>query len=119
MAEKSEGVVPGMQDNMKIFRQRMPACILAALIFVGAAAGKGISVQAAGWGGGAPSDILVVYFSCTENTKAVAEHTEGSHCAVCSAVIVEPKRIPASGHHYWTDLVPATMQRDDGETLCH
>lgn len=40
MAEKSEGVVPGMQDNMKIFRQRMPACILAALIFVGGGSRK-------------------------------------------------------------------------------
>ena len=59
---------------MKIFRQRMLACVLAALIFAGAAVGKDIPVQAAGRAGGAPSDILVVYFSCTENTKAVAEH---------------------------------------------
>ena len=42
--------------------------------------------------------------------------TEGSHYAVCNAVIVEQKRIPASGHHYRTDLVPATMQRDGSVT---
>lgn len=74
MAEKSEGVAPGMEDNMKIFRQRILVCILAALFLAGIVAGKDISVRAAERAGGAPSDILVVYFSCTENTKAVAEH---------------------------------------------
>ena len=59
---------------MKLFKQWMTVCILAVIFIAGTAMGKEIPVLAAERAGDAPSDILVVYFSCTENTKAVAEH---------------------------------------------
>lgn len=42
--------------------------------------------------------------------------TEGSHCSVCNTVIIEQKDVPASGHHYKVDIVPATTKKDGSIT---
>lgn len=59
---------------MKAIRQRIFACILAVLFITVMASGGKKEVKAAERAGDAGTNKLVVYFSCTENTKTVAEH---------------------------------------------
>ena len=58
-----------------------------------------------------PTEDPAVAAGCVTDGK-----TEGSHCSVCNTVIVAQERIPASGHHYRTDLVPATARQDGSIT---
>ena len=59
---------------MKAIRQRIFACIFAVLFITVMASGGKKEVKAAERAGDAGTNTLVVYFSCTENTKTVAEH---------------------------------------------
>lgn len=74
MAEKNQGLDLEWRRAMKAIRQRFLSWILIFIFAAGMALGVKNPVMAAEKAGEAPSHVLVAYFSCTENTKTVAEH---------------------------------------------